>query len=421
MSRAKARFPIPLAAAVAGTLAVIAGQLLRFPALLRNGIDGAPFSLGVLEFPLSYTLTAPFSALADCLTFNSVRQHWVWLLYLLAACAIAAALRRGYRRRLTGFLRNLLAVLLFLAWGALWPRPAARLAASSPDQLVVDFHSHTTHSHDGRRVPPAFTPAENIRWHKRQGFGAAFVTDHNNFAGSQAAYDLSRADHERAGYRSLLGEELSLHDAHIVALGNERLIDTKRYTDGIEGLRRFLSTGAAEHGALSVLSLPEYWKHHRDRLETLIAWGADGIELANGAPKSRELTPGDRNRIVELARRYNVFLCGASDAHGWGSAAYAWNLMDIPGHTVMSAPQLQQAVLDELRDKRFRAVTVATRIKNPPASGAWILFDPIAGLWTLLRSMPPAQALISIAWCWLICLLAQFIRSRPSSSSEITV
>ena len=45
----------------------------------------------------------------------------------------------------------------------------ARLRVGDPDVLVVDFHSHTEASHDGRR---GFTDADDRAWHHDAGFDA---------------------------------------------------------------------------------------------------------------------------------------------------------------------------------------------------------------------------------------------------------
>ncbi len=412
MSPGGRRISRPVGAAAVSTCLLAAGQLCRFPHLVRDGVSGSLLPDFYLEFPLAYTLTAPFSATADFLTFNSVRQHVVWAIYLLLAYWVVAglgAMRSGGRdrermkwgRAIGGYPIYLAAVMLFLAWGAAWPRPSARLVARSPADLIVDFHSHTIHSHDGRRLIPAFTPEENMRWHRRQGFDASFITDHNKIAGAAQA----RAASRETGYRSLAGEELSLHDSHIIVLGNEKWIDNREYGDGLAGIKRFLGVSRSEFGALAVLSLPEYWKHHWPRVEEMIEWGAAGIELVNGAPKTLDFPAEKRDQVVELARKHDIFLCGVSDSHGWGSAAYAWNALGIPGHTGMGPDALERAVLKTLSGKGFQAVTIVTRIKNPPATGPAIALDPIVGLWTLLRSLPPAQAASTLIWIWVAAIL----------------
>ncbi len=385
-------------AAIAGTLAIVAGWIFRFPSPLRDGVTDEFLTSYSLDFPLSYVLLAPFSVLADFLSFNSTRQHIIWLVYLLAAYWLFPA-----KRALRGYAVYLSALLAFLTWGALWPRPAASLRAPENDLAIVDFHSHTTLSHDGRRVYPPFTPERNRLWHRRQGFDASFITDHNKFA------DSPEARHRL----SLSAEELSLHDAHVVVLGNERLIDNEEY-GGIDGLRRFLSTGGAEYGGLAILSLPEYWKHHWPRMEELIAWGTDGIELVNGSPKAREFPDRDKKKVIELARKHDIFLVGVSDAHGWGSATFAWNALRIPGHAEMDPLPFQEAVIETLKRDGFKAVTIIRRMKNSPAQGLWITSDPIVGLWTLLRSLPTSQAAAILIWLWLATALTHFKALKDS-------
>jgi hypothetical protein len=50
------------------------------------------------------------------------------------------------------------------------------------DVVVVDVHSHTKHSHDGR---PGWE-AEDVRaWHAASGYDAAYITDHRSYRGAE--------------------------------------------------------------------------------------------------------------------------------------------------------------------------------------------------------------------------------------------
>lgn len=403
-------------AACLGSCTIFLGRLFPVPALLRDAVAGG-YAAGVsLDFGWGYLATAPFSALADLLTFNTPRQHAVWSAYLLLAGPAMLRLALGSKRpvsplKLYGAYLLLLAG--FLAWGALCPRPSARLSAGDPDILVLDFHSHTSRSHDGRRLPPAFSPARNNRWHERQGFHAGFVTDHNRADALQEAL----AAAEGGGYRPLGGEELSLHDSHILALGNVSRIDPAAYSDGLGGLKRFLRESETREGALSVLSLPEYSLHHWGRLEELFEAGADGVELENSSPKGLAFPSERKLRVLKLAEKHGVFVCGVSDSHGWGSATYAWSLLRIPGHARMSPAELKIAVMDKLASGGFSAVSVVTRLKNEEAGGGLLLADPFLASWLILRSFTPAQSASALSWLFLFCGLWRYCIFRKFDAS----
>src|SRR5581483_1362006 len=110
------------------------------------------------------------------LTILSVHEAQVFVLSALLLFYVIGGLKKGSW--------CLLAFLVFIAWGVLVPRPMGRLVTDLPDTLLIDFHSHTSFSHDGR---PSFTPDHNRQWHRLQGYDASFITDHNRVDGAETA------------------------------------------------------------------------------------------------------------------------------------------------------------------------------------------------------------------------------------------
>ena len=409
MNRRISRLAADTLAAGAASAVILGAQCLRYSSPFIDAVTGlSPEGISLL-YPWTYILLAPMSGLTDMWTFNSPQQHITWGITLVLAYWLARPFG-SWRKAALFYPAYILSLVSFLAWGALFPRPTARIQIDDPDILAVDFHSHTTHSHDGRRFPPFYTPMRNIEWHRAQGFGAGFITDHNVVAGALEAKDASNS---KPGYRSLAGTELSLHDSHILSIGNDTYVDNKKYSDGLEGIRRFLSESEVRYDSLSVLSLPEYWKHHWNRLEDFAGWGVDGLELENAAPKALAFPEASKRAVIALARKHNLFLVGVSDSHGWGSATYAWSLMKIPGHAAMSAEDLENAVIRRLKDGGFNAVRVLTRRKARPNGMLQLLLEPIVGLWVLFRTLTFPLALSWIAWIWGLRL---FFRRKKAMS-----
>src|SRR5205814_2258514 len=178
---------------------VLMSQAFPLPSPVRDAATGAWVSGFSLHLPSLYVLFAPFCGVAVRLSLLSYHQTFVFLIYLIAALLFGLGLRRG------GL--GLLFFVLFLVWVILIPHPMARLVAQDPDTLLIDFHSHSEVSHDGR---PGFSAEANMRWHREQGYNGAFITDHNRIESSQKAKAISRVDWRQTGYRSLEGEEISL-------------------------------------------------------------------------------------------------------------------------------------------------------------------------------------------------------------------
>ncbi len=390
-------------------LALAAGAVLLaaqfFPlAPLRDAASGAPLAGWTFDPSLAHLLTTPISATADWVTCLSRRQLTLFLVWFVGAWFLLRPLRRapwrGGLREAGGFAVHVAGVLAFAAWTVLVPRPIARLAkpASASDVLVLDLHSHTSFSWD---APKSFTPERNIAWHRAVGYDAGFVTDHNVFDGSRLAFEASRLAWKELGYRSLRGEELSLHGAHVVVLGNHEKIDHSKYA-GPEGLARFLAEAGPRYAALAMMSLPEYWDHHRDALDSL---PAAGFELANGSPKASELTSSERDRIVAMCRERNKFLAGVSDNHGWARSACAWSLLRLPGHESLDPERLEWAVLSRLSGGGFGAVVAAERNVRRPEGWIELAFDPLANLWRCLRALSRVQALVCFLYIGLFTAL----------------
>jgi hypothetical protein len=179
-----------------------------------------------LVHPLGYLVLAPACAVMDALTLLSVRQT----LALLASLALLYAVWRVARRNRSGSLVRCVAREALLAVGALGivvavyavailaPRPMAALALDDPDLVAVDFHSHTSASHDGRA---GFTARANRAWHRSAGFDVAYITDHKTY---EAAEEAARANPARAGDGVVLlsGVEFVHEHNHLNAIGADR-------------------------------------------------------------------------------------------------------------------------------------------------------------------------------------------------------
>jgi hypothetical protein len=292
----------------------------------------------------------------------------------------------------------LLLFLAFLGWTAFVPRPLARLMAEDPDVLLIDFHSHTSFSHDGR---VSFTPAANRDWHERQGFGAAFITDHNVVGGNRLMKD-------PAPYFSLSGEEVSLFNTHIGVLGNTAVVNHSFYDSNYSQIRGFIND-MHRKGYLVIAHLPEYWREHwREGNTDFLKWNVDGFEIVNSVPYCLDFPPLLKRQIIAHCRQKNLFVTGVSDNHGWGSATAAWSAMRIPRWESLPPEKLQKAVLSQLRRDGFQAVHVIERIKYFPENTWQLIISPLANLWIFIRSLGFKLAISWVLWIWLAVAVRRY-------------
>lgn len=408
------RRALPAAVAALGGAALVLGQLFPLSPLV-DALEGGAFYDAALVLPAGYVLSAPWSAAADLLTFSSKTQAVAWLAWLFGGYWLCAPLREPRRaaRAAAGFIAHCGLVLLFLAWALLSSRPMARLELADPDHLAMDLHSHSACSHDGRR---SFGPAANARWHEAAGFHAGFLTDHNK-EGCARRYAAV------PGYRALGGVELSLHGAHVLALSPHSVVPVERYQAGQAGLEAFLREAGPRWGALAVLSLPEYWKHHWDRLDSLAAaMGREGgLEVVNGSPKALEFPAALRGAAVAIARRRGLFLACATDNHGWSRAPYCWNVAALEGWRSLERAPLEAALMARMRSAGPDALRIAAR-RRVETSGGWrVILDPVVGLTVLVRTLSPAAAAASLVWLFALCGAWRALpwrRARRAAASE---
>jgi hypothetical protein len=421
--------------AVLLSVALLAAQLAAAPALSDPVIGGVPSSLH-LKVPALYLILAPLFTLWDGISMLSIRRLEGFLLGLAAlylAWRIGRLVRlrsripRNHRvlRELGALVLGTGLLLAFLLAGALWHRPMLALDGLSPAERAVDFHSHTTASHDVEgTLMQGFDAEANQRWHARAGFDAVFITDHNTVAGLDTRNQEPGTRNQMDVPAICPGIEVSAWRAHIVLLGDTLPVDRSRYNKSLPTLLTLLRESESEYGALSLASIPEYRRNHWNRLDTLIAAGLDGFEVVNASPKANELTRRERDSVTALARTHNLFVVGVSDSHGWGATSMVWNLVQVPSGT--SSSTVCGAVLDRLQ-QGFSAARIVERHRLRPDSWWPMWLTPVGVVWETWRSMGWALTLSWIVWVWLAAFLLRTrtlrfnvasAKSRGSSTPE---
>ena len=413
------RFAVPLGLSAL----LLCARLMSAPALSDPVSNAAPPSL-YLDVPWLYLVLAPLFTLWDGVSMLSMTRlvgfliglallYGIWRIGRLVQPRLGRAhgARFSVLREITVLAVSLALLVGFVMAGALWHRPMLSLAGTTPEEMVVDFHSHTNVSHDVRDTwMRGFDAEANRRWHDRAGFDAAFITDHN--VGSRESGVESResgvesresgvGSRESGAAPTVLcpGIEISAWRAHIVLLGSSEPVDRRQYPSSA-GLLRLLADSDSAYGALSLASLPEYHRHHWQRLDTLASAGLDGFEIVNASPKANELTRQEVQTVIGVARSHNLFVAGVSDSHGWGATSMVWNLVHVP-HASGADPC--SAVLRQLRTG-FPAVRVVERhrLRSDDWWPMWL--TPLGVVWETWRGMGLALTAAWLIWIWLWAL-----------------
>ncbi len=371
----------PLAITV--TILVIAGALAPLPAVV-DAVTGGPAGDADLSRPALYVIFAPISNLLDAVTFLSMaRAIWFLVSWVVVLGGLGLLLpgTRGQR-----ILRAALGVLLPFAVAAaavLLPRPVPALTAAELQQgglTIVDYHSHTDRSHDGRKD---WTLERLGSWHAEQGFQAAYVTDHNTpFMGAN----------DDGPIPLLPGVEWSVYQQHVVVLGTVTQTDLAPYSHDTPGMVG-LFTAMHSQGALAIASLPEYREHHWADLDQFVAGGVDGFEIVNCAPKALAFSGAERQAVITLARRHDLLVTGASDNHGWGKVTCVWNLAHEGAHGFSGSQVIARPV----------ALAQGDALASTAA---------ISQLWLMFRGLSWAERISWLTWIALIWIYRAIPRRK---------
>ena len=372
-----------------------------------------------LRRPTSYLLLAPVSDVLDTLTLLSVRQHIAFVLTLVLGFAIvrwaagraAPSQMTSARRMVREVIRAAVALVLLVALYAavaIMPRPMAALDAGA-DILVVDFHSHTRFSHDGR---PDWSPEDVRAWHRAAGFDVAYITDHRTFEGARDGWANNPG---RAGDGTFLlpGLEVVWRGEHVNVLDADRMYrglfnDTFRDID-----EKALTMASLLAGAEPVLI--ETVPADLSKVEGATGRGTAGvraIEIVDGAPRGLGQTRKERERIVQLADSMNLALVAGSDHHGWGHAAAGWTLLVLPQWRAVAPEQLSSAISNVIRLGGRQATRVVARyLVNTETGAALPLTVPLVA-WGMLRSLSNDERIVWLAWLGVTFLLWRVFDAR---------
>jgi hypothetical protein len=360
----------------------------------------------VLRTPFAYDAIAPLSNTLDALTLLTPSQYaataGLCALVFLAA-SWSGRSRTHFRARLQDLARS---ALLFTAASVaviglmlIAPRPVASLELGDHDLVVVDFHSHTSASHDGRA---GFDSEKNREWHRSTGFNVAYVTDHRTFAG---ALDGGERNPTSAGLGVVLLPGVELHDRgeHPILLGVDPL---RMKITSPDWPGTTVAPAAGPVPPILLLSMPGSIEHV-PLSESAGSVRLAGIEESDGSPRGMAQTAHDRAGIQKLSRTLGIALVAGSDNHGWGHTAPAWTVVRIPGWEGMRPSTLDAAIRRALLENAPGSLGVITR--RTAIGGTGNLGRAVAGVAvvvTLLRGLNLRERFSWIAWSWLGQMLA---------------
>lgn len=280
----------------------------------------------------------------------------------------------------------------------------ARLRVTDADFVTVDFHSHSSASHDVRK---SFGLEDNRQWHRAGGFDIAYVTDHVKFAG---AVETRKGNPQLAGDGAslLTGVEGRYHN-----LMSTIMLGLDERDAGLLNRRGNLLPGVpvSEPFPVAIVALPN---RHLDSvtvesLDSLPHFVA--IELIDAAPRGLGQFDREESRIRAIASRLRLTPVAASNNHGYGRAVAAWNLLSIPGWRRLAPDSVGKLIEKTLRARKIDAVAVVARTRPRTHDASLPVTLPVLAFQEL-ASLDGSERAAWLIWIWGIALLAGALRKR---------
>ncbi len=389
---ARYRWPLLITLAVVATAAFSLSPLVDLAQLQSSPAAS-------LKTPLLYDILAPASNILDALTLLSPAQYWATFALCLAVF-FAPGIVRDFRRGAFSLVDTTFSSLRFIGGTVaivgimvvVW-RPMASLSLNDPDFIAVDFHSHTSASHDGR---PGFDAERNREWHRSSGFNAAYITDHRTFDGALSAAERNPT-FAGAGTTLLLGVELRDGDEHPILIGVD---PTRMKITSPDWQGAAVEADGGSVPPILLLTLPgNIVRVPVNEYTGAIRLG--GIESSDGSPRGMAQTARDRKGIVALADRLHLALIAGSDNHGWGRTAPAWSVLRIPGWRKMTPPSLDIAIRRTILERvPGTAQVIARRTVPSPSGRVEAALGGVAVGFLMLRTMNLRDRVSWIVWSW---------------------
>jgi hypothetical protein len=419
------------------TLAVLTAAIFAVDPV-RDVISLEPVPEAHLDLSAGYIAIAPLSNVLDTLTLLAPRQHVALILTIVLGYAFyrtrnplralvarlrrevpksrsgsgeSSSARRSTPLRETAYAGILLgAILLTYAAAAVLPRPMAAISVLPSDTyFAVDFHSHTSYSHDGR---PGWSPADVRNWHRASGFAVAYISDHRTFEGAERgiAENPPQAG-EGGGTIILQALEAGWRGEHVNILGAGRVYKGITGADLRDVDEQSLLLASVLQGREPVVI--ETIPGRPDRMVPAGGPGTAGIralEIVDGSPRGLAQSRLERAHLLRMADTLNLALVAGSDNHGWGRAAPGWTLMRIPGWRGMSSDSLALAIERTIRLNGRGATRVVERRVSGEMNGTNVvelMLTLPAVTWGMLRTLSADERVMWIVWTWVVALLAR--------------
>lgn len=297
--------------------------------------------------------------------------------------------------------------LIVATWlGLLWliiymPLPANTIVNQNEDTILINTHSHTEFSHDG-----IISTKRLQLWHKRNGFDAFFITDHNHHQHTMEAVRAQDQGTFPEKPLMIIGEEFSGSN-HMTLLGLKRNFITRGLSD-----QQVIDSTHEDQG---VVIVAHWFDGERESIPFFLDMGVDGFEIANqgsGLKYEQRIF----NAITEACVSNGLIMTGVVDYHGYGSSCFAWNALEIPGWHQMDPAQKREEIMQVLRSRDMSRIRVLLYHDRNVFDRSRVLLSPLYTFVSYFRTLKILQLLSWFLWLILLGILRSWLVKRIKGS-----
>jgi hypothetical protein len=402
---------IPWTPAIISLFVVLSSGLAVEP--IRDVATGGDVAEAYLNRPVSYVALAPLSNVLDTLTLLSVKQHIAFVVGVMVLFAFWRS--RVAKRTTVTLMQHVVAtVAVIAAIGVAFiltlalPRPMAALIADNAHIVVVDFHSHTSASHDGRK---GWSAERNRRWHANAGYHAVFIADHGVVTEAERGI-ANNPNPAGTGVTVMQSMEVTWVGEHVGIIGAERAYKGLLTNNNRDVDEQSLRLASFITGREPVV----IWHHPRELnrlpvVDSATPAGIRAIEAVNGSPSRLGFVRAQREAIVALASKHNVPLTSGSDNHGWGRATPGWTIMNIPAWRGMPSEQFSLLLERVVRESGFRATRVIERrVADPGNDKLQLGLTVFAVPMRMLTTVSNEERVAWLLWTWALWVGYRWLR-----------
>ena len=384
--------------------------VFHYPIRILDALDSGPVSGFDIKISAWRMIFEPF--IGPLLFYLRADQPFleftillIWILSLSLIISSGKGLLKKNGRSINAVLHKFLACLqklpliLSIWFGLLLfiifiPLPVNTIVNNLENAILINTHSHSEYSHDG-----IISLAGLQEWHKRNGFDAFFITEHNHHEKTLEAVKAQEDGTLPPFPLILCGEEYSGSN-HMTLLGLKRNFITRGLTD-----QQVIDSTHHDDG---IVIVAHWFDGERKSIPYFLDLKVDGFEIANQGNGLKYDQRAFRN-IVKACTANGLIMNGAADYHGYGSACFVWNALDIPGWQGMDNVQKQESILDILRRKDMGKIRVLVYNDRHVFDRSRVFLSPFYTFTGYFRTLNFLQIISWVIWLFLLRYAGQLL------------